>query len=55
MGVYGCVHVCMLSGRSGRPSCRSPAALPLFTKIELSNLGQEVKTMLLLLVTGEVI
>lgn len=49
------VHVRMSPGQSGRPSCGSPAALPLLMKIASSDLGQEVKTMLLLLVTGEVI
>ena len=53
--VYVCVHVCMCPGQSGRPSCKSLAALLFRTKIAPSDLGQEVRPVLLLLVTGEVI
>lgn len=46
---------CMLGMLSGGPFYESPAAPWLLTKIASSNLGQEAKTVLLLLVAGEVI
>lgn len=52
--VWVCASVHMLRA-IWQTFLQSPAALPLLTKIESSNLGQEVKPMLLLLVTGEVI
>jgi hypothetical protein len=48
-----CVCVCLLV--IWLAFLQKPAALLLLTKIASSNLGQEVRPMLLLLVTGEVI